>query len=584
MFRTKLCAACAAAAVFFNLNDVYGQKIDPVVEVTRDYEGRLMVVHKPLQTMPVADSLQHFDLEFEYSVNDSPYKGTFEFNPLLLNIVPGPSENGGRVFRLRAGAGYALQPQLDFVWSPRFDGSRFRMSLYGTHGSYIGRYRGIGSWADGGRTVLDAGSKGNRQSLYEGHGYSGYDMETKAGISGAAGWEGGEFTFDVGYLGIAMKDTSLVRHYDALDVRLRARSDGGPDRLFFYDAAVGYRYGNDNMSFPAARRSFLTEHLFSLDASLGPVFSESSRALLDIGFNFAGYAGLSGEYAGDFSVTPRYVFRKGRWSLDLGVKFAVTMHNTPSGGMYDISKGQFVYPDVRIGFAAVREYLDIYLLATGGDRVSSWSGFLASDRFYNPAASSSYPLGNTVERVSVFLGLDGNIASRLGYDFRAGYVNYASAFLDGVSFAGNQPQYAPGFAACQMFRADLKLVWKSDAVSAGADLSCRITDILSHSSGLFGPAAFAGRLHATYNWRGRIYAGADCRLSTSRNSVVRMEPADIDVRIPGYADLGVNAGYRFSRSFSVWARAGNLLNMTVQDVPLHAGPGINFTAGICLEL
>ena len=73
MFRTKLCAACAAAAVFFNLNDVYGQKIDPVVEVTRDYEGRLMVVHKPLQTMPVADSLQHFDLEFEYSVNDSPY-------------------------------------------------------------------------------------------------------------------------------------------------------------------------------------------------------------------------------------------------------------------------------------------------------------------------------------------------------------------------------------------------------------------------------------------------------------------------------------------------------------------------------
>ena len=54
--------------------------------------------------------------------------------------------------------------------------------------------------------------------------------------------------------------------------------------------------------------------------------------------------------------------------------------------------------------------------------------------------------------------------------------------------------------------------------------------------------------------------------------------------IPGYADLGVYFEYAPSRILSVWARGGNLLNMTIQRNPIYAEKGINFTVGVCLNL
>ena len=56
------------------------------------------------------------------------------------------------------------------------------------------------------------------------------------------------------------------------------------------------------------------------------------------------------------------------------------------------------------------------------------------------------------------------------------------------------------------------------------------------------------------------------------------------VSIPAYADLGLSFEYALSRKLSLWARGGNLLNMTIQRTPLYAEGGINFTAGICLNL
>ena len=53
------------------------QNLDPVVEVNRAYEGKLMEVHKPVLDMAVPDSIMRFDLDFDYSVFESPYKGSY---------------------------------------------------------------------------------------------------------------------------------------------------------------------------------------------------------------------------------------------------------------------------------------------------------------------------------------------------------------------------------------------------------------------------------------------------------------------------------------------------------------------------
>ena len=139
----RILPAILSAAFNLSLQTAGAQNIDPTVEVTRQYEGKLAEVHKPVQTMPVPDSLQHFDLEFEYNVYDSPYGGTYSFDPLVLDMTPGAADFGRRTFMLKAGAGLPLQPVLDAVWSPQLKGN-FRMNVYASHRSYFGKYRSIG--------------------------------------------------------------------------------------------------------------------------------------------------------------------------------------------------------------------------------------------------------------------------------------------------------------------------------------------------------------------------------------------------------------------------------------------------------
>ena len=92
---------------------------------------------------------------------------------------------------------------------------------------------------------------------------------------------------------------------------------------------------------------------------------------------------------------------------------------------------------------------------------------------------------------------------------------------------------------------------------------------------MISPAVLTGNASLLYDWNRRIYAGVDCRFSTSRAS-------EIGFVMPWYVDAGVYAEYVVNSKISVWLRGGNLLNMEIQRSPLFAEKGINFTAGICL--
>ena len=154
-----------------------GQNLNPTVEVTNQFVGKVMEVTKPGVEMAVPDSLLRFDLEFDYSVFDTPYKGTYEFSPYLLDIKPERDTWRGNGLYLRLGAGYALHPTADLVYSPDLSGP-FRLNVYGTHRSYVGDYKvRLGS--------IEADLKG-------------YDMLSRAGVDGRYDYASGAFTFDAG--------------------------------------------------------------------------------------------------------------------------------------------------------------------------------------------------------------------------------------------------------------------------------------------------------------------------------------------------------------------------------------------------
>ena len=198
----------------------------------------------------------------------------------------------------------------------------------------------------------------------------------------------------------------------------------------------------------------------------------------------------------------------------------------------------------------------------------------------------------TVERIAASLGFKGSV-SKFDYDLSGGYVNYANAPLDAIvvstPFADGSSEYLPGvgYAGYQKAFAAVALQWKSEDFRADAKATYDYVFGLKATDGLFAPAAFNAEAALEYNWSKRIYAGVDCIFMTSRKgSVLDLHQGQqkYDAVIPGYADLGAYFEYAFSNSFSLWARGGNLLNMTIQRNPLYAEKGVNFTVGICLNL
>jgi len=583
---------CLASACMFLAGGfpAYSQNLDPTVEVSRAYVAKKMDVSKSQMKMEIPDSVLKFDIDFDYTVNDSPYRGSYEFRPYVLDIKPETGMQDGNSFFLRAGAGYELHPVLDFVYAPKIRKVPFTMSLYGTHRSYFGKYR----------TVSAEQSPDICRTAWDGKGkYSGYDAYTSAGIDGRADWKRGYLSFDLGYDGYADKDAVRTRGYDAFRAFLRFASNNRKEKYFFYDASVSYRYGEDKIA--AAGKSCVTMHDVSVDASLGPVFSRGQRVLLNLSADVSEYGAWMSSFAGRLAFTPKYIFSRARWNLDIGVKFSGLFGKDLAGAMHR-NKGQFIYPDIEMDFSAINGYLNIYLKADGGEDINRYSDLIGRNRHFSSLyMRNGVPLlDNTVERVKTVLGFRGNISSRLLYDLKGGYAFYDSMFLDAVCDAGGGSFFpSTCYADCNYYFAALDLKWQSQDVSAGFSAEYCGTDLGRRNAPVIAPSPFTVDAHVVYNWKKRIFAGIHCNASAARSgyaailqettagsagNVGTAWSSGTAVKVPGYVDLGVSAEYRFNRKMSFWLYGGNLLNMTIQRVPLYAESGISITGGITLNL
>ena len=565
------------------------QNLDQTVEVSRNYDARLMEIHKPVLTMEVPDSVRQFDLDFDYSVFDNPYKGAYEFNPYLLNMKPESAPYAGSRFLFRAGAGYPLHPELDVVWSPALNG-KFRMSIYGTHRSYFGKYRSVFTEKSENTGFWNVGS-------VKSGGWNGLDALSRAGIDGRFDWSKGYLSFDVGYYGLASKDNEVSRSYNGADYRLNLRSVNYASSYFYYDVMFKGRTAADDFTVAGMEGKRLAEQNFVLNTSFGAAFADSHKVLVDFDMDMASYRSCFNSDIAVVSVVPNYEYSKGRWDIDLGLKLSfVTGGDNGSSAMPMHGKrGQLFFPDVKVGFKAVTNWVNLYLKAGGGNSINSYASLIDRNHFVTPYYNSyAAPLmDNTVERISGQFGIEGNIASRLTYDINVGYSDYANALTDIVSPLVSAPldvsgmshgiDVMLGYNDFGLLRAAADLGWKSQDVEVSASIEYRKT---MRSAGFVGfeVSPLVASVEALYNWNRRIFAGVSCDYHSGRDGLMFSDSVSLPARLPGFADLGIYMEYRINRKFSVWAKGSNLLDMPVQHVPGYVESGIYFTAGICLNL
>lgn len=570
--------ACGSSAL--------AQSINPTVEVTNTYEGKLVESHKPQQEMLVPDSLSHFDVDFNYTVFNNPYKGSYEFKPYLMDVKPQADAYDGKKLYLSAGAGYTLHPELTAVFSPLMRG-RFQMSAYDSFRSYFGNY-----------DVINSSMKATSDN------YSGYDFTNTFGVEGRSDWNRTSLTLGAHYDIVAAKDSLVKRMNNNFGFDARLFSNDERSKRFFYDASLSFDHSQDDLDFDGAGNvGFgVSENLLGFHGSFGPSFDRYNSFLMDLDMRMAYFGDALDATAGTFSITPKYVFSKNRWDFTLGVKVGTAIHSDDSkpltgtaqtpAEMFE-NKSQIFYPDLYVGFEAVRSYLTLYAKCVGGDRLNTYSSLVNGWHQLNPLTAYGHNalMDNTVDKMDISLGVKGNFAARFHYDLTGGYRIQDKGLFDIVyaadyTFRGSA--YAPSvfYADNKTLYAGLDLGWRSKDVSADAHFNYRNTSVNDGSNQVFKPAAFTGDFKVIYNWNKRIYAGVSLAFASSRKGWLANSDKALsqEVTLPSYADLGIYAEYQFTRKMSFWLKGGNLLDSDIQVHPLCPSSGIYLTAGLCLNL
>lgn len=571
-----------ASALFFICAAASGQNLDPTVVVSRDYEGKLMEVHKPKLDMAVPDSVLRFDLDFDYSVSDSPYKGAYDFAPYVLDMKPSPAVREAGKLYLNAGAGYQLHPELDLVWSPDVDLKSLRMNVFARHRSFVGKY-----WDIEPSETVDGRVFGRSVS---GSSWKGMDMSNKAGVDGRLDWEKGVLAFSAAYDGLIQKENRIAgaaRMFNAADASLSARSKDEKDARFGYLVDIDYRYAQDALTSPAQAR--LSESLFGMDASFFTIIHKRNRLRLDVDYDMAGYGGFFKSAATAVSVAPHYIRSGSVWEIDLGIKLAKVFRAKEMSDMYQ-NRIQAIYPDVKVAFKGIPS-MCIYVASGGGPSLETYSSLLSYDRHMNVFYAN--PLGSLLDvsdqSVYALAGLDGSISTRFSYSFKGGYSRYSLAPMSSVSYDVEYQRYIPGISYVPYSKAFAALECRLATERFDFDASAEYSHHLGkYQVGVLLPASFTANASFRYNWMKRIYAGVSCEAATARKGTLTYlfngEISDGPDSVPGYVDLGVDLEYVLSHRMSVWAKGRNLMGMTIQRSVFYAEKGPYFTLGFSLNI
>lgn len=527
------------------------QNLNPVVEVTNIYAREATGIEKPEQLRALPDSVFKFNLDFDYSVKSTPYKGAYEFNPYLVQLRPSARLSGEHTLYLKAGAGYSLHPELDVVWNPvRKD--NFRVNLYVSHNSYLGGYRNIA--LQDGQFTYDGTLLGK-----------GMGSRSLAGADFLAAYKGGRFTADLQYANVAATDfylrdnpTTLLSHKG--QAQLRVQSNPGARFVYNVGTRIGYLMGPQDKEFHTVT-----------DLSLGFLMGKNNSLRIDGGFESVSFGG---ETAFKVEAAPHYTLGTKRLNLDLGVKYSYL----GKGATAYQFKGGILFPDVRLSYR-IADAAVLQASVTGGDRMVSYDSMQKDNLYIN---GFNWTRDVVVTRFDAMGGIRGSIGGKFSYDIKGGYKWVDNAYAWSYLYDA-RGAILPAMAYASPLKTayvNARLQWNSENLDilAFAHYGYTAKPYLESAlqKNLFVPAPFRANGHVFYKWGGRILVGPTVD--------IRSKMKGMNGGIPGYVDLGLYAEYSLGRKLGFWLQGGNLLNQTIQRIPFYAERGVYGTAGVKLLL
>ncbi|MBR5725088.1 MAG: hypothetical protein IKX62_06945 [Bacteroidales bacterium] len=527
---------------------LHSQSINQSVQVTNDYLARFADFQKQGSQMQVPDSLFRFDYNFDYSVFDSPYRGSYEFSPYRIEVQPEARAFDGRDLYARFGAGYTFHPQLEFAWQTLLQDNYSFGVLAGLDG-YSGKY-------------LRRGVDGR---------FAGHDLSGRLGAAGRYLLPAVQLSYGMGYEGIyAGEDIAEPKTHSGFHSFLlsgRVASRERPEDVLFYDVDARFRFSSETNALSTGLKN-AKENNLRVTASVGPVLDGNYRILLDALFELDALRDYDEMVARHPSANlvafrPHAEFSLGPVRLDAGVRVDFTTTYATKDTVRQFSFA----PDVTVRFQLPDTDAELYAAISGGQALQSLYDVKQLNHF---AVLSGLGASASREKIRIRGGVQGHWGPRLQYEAEAGYASLAD-----VPFAS---LYGALPASYKVAYGKVRGAWKDERLTLDGGLSFNYMQVFS-GIGAFSPPAFTADLRGEYTWLRQVSAGAFLEAASSRLLI-----GGGGEKIPGYVNLGLTGEWRIDSRWSAWAEAGNLLGMAIERMPGFVEKAPSLTVGMSFKL
>lgn len=589
------------------------QKIDPTLEVKRDFDVNLLEIQKSRIRTFFDDSIGKFNLNFKYSIFDKPITNLYEFSP-VTSARPLPSVPVDQpLFHAAGGINMPFNPYAEIFVQPKLSPS-LSLIFYARNNSYLDKIKLIdqeNGFLVRGDDKVSALSVKNNLGVDFGYNYKGgrfgINLDYNRNFFTYYGyepvrdqvaypmpdsyqeiWEPVFQTLPRKYSVGFMMDT-LAHKYDRFIASTTLESVNGKDNPLYYRASISYGYLNDRASYRSLLSSVpaelindnpdYRENLLNLSGALGYIFATHHRFVAGIGYKASNSVSNSNLNRYDLEIHPRYVFNRGKWIFEIGARFS--KYVDPALEAFNI------FFSGRLSYEAVRDVLWLYALADGRNNFRTYQDMLEE----NPWVTSNIELKNTEEPLIARFGARGQISDRLAFNVWGGYNRYSN-YLTYIHmsdiWAGPLNTFWAMYKDMSKYGFGGEFSWKSKNFDAGTSFeygSYRNGD----SSVVYNLPSFCIKGFARYNWRERIIAGADIDYKSKAPTLVYFHPytgvdAAGQANIQSSTLLNLNLTYVLNKQISFYVLINNLLNTNYTYYPFYGSPGTGAGAGIKLTL
>ncbi len=553
------------------------QNIDSEVRVDRQFETVLKLSTKSPLNISYPDSLSKLNLNFNYSLFDSPYEDLYEFTPMRSDA----SFN-----QLKSVLYPVLYAKLK-VATASFDnvmpyGSIYVRPRIGDKTSLVFFYNHDSMWGDAYNATMNYDNNTISKSIYK---TMADNMVNDMGFRLKYSWEEGEIdgglkytnSFNTFYGSGAFEapDHNALRDIASHTVNnllldARIKSTDIIDNSFFYDVAISYENTSESrldylppIGSPYNNNPIL-EQSINLNSTFGFSFLSEHYVFLQVKNNNIFWKDKANAAFGILELSPTYLYLKDRFDMRLGLTFAFPYSK----------KAKYLYPNISIRYKAVPDYLWLDFKLDGENVLNTYSSLYKQ----NPWLIQDIELKNTTIPLRLKLALNGGVKSLFSYSLAAS-LSYNEDFAMFAYDFTNDNLTMPIYNNFWAFTAESNVGLKFDLLSVSAYF--KYNSYFTAQTSMLPKTEIGGRLK--YTFRERFFLDFNIYHRGATDAIFREADMLTIWEVPSFWDLDLTLSYALNTETLLFIEAKNILNQTIIYIPNYLRPGLTFGAGICFK-